>query len=50
LIDWVAEAFSPKKFPWFRDEFIHPYQLEKAYKGEPLVNMFSGFIGKQTAA
>ncbi len=50
LIDWAVQAFSPKKFPWFRDEFIHPYQLEKAYKGEPLVNMFSGFIGKKTAA
>jgi len=50
LIDWAVQAFSPKKFPWFRDEFIHPYQLEKAYKGEPLVNMFSGFVGKQSAA
>jgi DNA-binding transcriptional LysR family regulator len=50
LIDWAVQAFSPKKFPWFRDQFIHPAQLEKAYKGEPLVNMFSGFTGRETAA
>lgn len=50
LIEWVVQSFSQKKFPWFRDEFIHPLQLEKAYKGEPLVNMFSGFIGRKTAA
>jgi DNA-binding transcriptional LysR family regulator len=50
LIDWAIQAFSPKHFPWFRDEFIHPNLLEKAYKGEPLVNMFSGFTGKASAA
>ena len=44
LIDWVIEAFSPQKFPWFRDEFIHPNDLESAYKGEKLVNMFAGFV------
>jgi len=27
LIDWVIQAFSPEKFPWFRDEFIHPLKL-----------------------
>jgi len=45
MIDWAIKAFSPQKFPWFRDEFIHPDELEKTYRGEPLVNMFAGFIG-----
>jgi DNA-binding transcriptional LysR family regulator len=27
LIDWVIQSFSPEKFPWFRDEFIHPEKL-----------------------
>jgi DNA-binding transcriptional LysR family regulator len=45
MIDWVIKAFSPQKFPWFRDEFIHPNELTAAYRGEPLVNMFAGFGG-----
>ncbi len=24
MIDWLSAAFDPVKFPWFRDEFIHP--------------------------
>lgn len=43
VIDWVKESFDEKKFPWFGEEFIHPYDLPKAYRGEPLVNMFGGF-------
>jgi hypothetical protein len=38
-----VEAFNPSKFPWFRDEFIHPTELEKLYKGTPLASMFDGF-------
>jgi DNA-binding transcriptional LysR family regulator len=45
MIDWAIKAFSPQKFPWFRDEFIHPDELGKVYRGEPLVNMFAGFMG-----
>lgn len=43
MIDWVIEAFNPVQFPWFRDDFIHPDELPKTYKGEPLVNLFEGF-------
>jgi DNA-binding transcriptional LysR family regulator len=43
MIDWAIKAFSPQKFPWFRDEFIHPNELAQAYRGEPLVNLFAGF-------
>jgi DNA-binding transcriptional LysR family regulator len=45
MIDWAIKAFSPQKFPWFRDEFIHPDELANVYRGEPLVNMFAGFMG-----
>ena len=43
MIDWIVEAFNPSKYPWFRDEFIHPSDLETQYKGGPLANMFEGF-------
>lgn len=29
IIDWIKEAFSPQRFPWFRDEFIHPRELQQ---------------------
>ncbi len=35
MIDWAVEAFNPQKNPWFRDEFIHPSELEKYLKSEP---------------
>lgn len=28
-IDWLIEAFNPQKFPWFGDEFIHPFEMRK---------------------
>jgi DNA-binding transcriptional LysR family regulator len=43
MIDWIVESFSPVKFPWFRDEFIHPNDLKDVYKGEPLIRQFEGF-------
>lgn len=43
LIEWTIESFDGRKYPWFRDEFVHPDDLQKSYKGEPLVNLFAGF-------
>lgn len=48
-IEWLIESFDPRHFPWFRDEFIHPKDLPKEYKGEPLVNLFEGFTGRTSA-
>ena len=45
VIDWLIEAFEPSRFPWFRDEFIHPDRLQGMYSGGPLINMFEGFTG-----
>ena len=44
LIDWTVQSFDGRKYPWFRDEFVHPNDLQNAYKdAEPLVNLFAGF-------
>jgi DNA-binding transcriptional LysR family regulator len=44
LIEWIIQSFDGRKYPWFRDEFVHPNDLQKSYKeAEPLVNLFAGF-------
>jgi DNA-binding transcriptional LysR family regulator len=43
MIDWLVDAFNPGKYPWFKDEFIHPQQLKTVYMGEPLTHLFGGF-------
>ncbi len=44
LIEWTIQSFDGRKYPWFRDEFVHPNDLQKSYKeAEPLVNLFAGF-------
>jgi DNA-binding transcriptional LysR family regulator len=46
-IDWIVQSFDPQRFPWFRDEFIHPNDLAKEYHGDPLVNsLFAGYAGQ----
>jgi DNA-binding transcriptional LysR family regulator len=45
LIDWLVEAFSPKRFPWFRDEFIHPRDLPARIDDAPISELFEGFAG-----
>jgi len=42
-IDWLVEAFNPAKFPWFKDEFIHPSEFKAVYMGESLTHLFGGF-------
>lgn len=31
-IEWLIEAFDPRRNPWFRDEFIHPRKFAKLHK------------------
>ena len=45
-IDWIIESFDSKQFPWFGDNYIHPSDLPREYRGAPLVNLFEGFVGK----
>ncbi|HMK79901.1 MAG TPA: LysR family transcriptional regulator [Xanthobacteraceae bacterium] len=35
-IEWIVDMFDPRKFPWFRDEFIHPNELTKPNRLRPL--------------
>jgi len=37
VIDWLVEAFSPKRYPWFCDDFIHPQDLPDDVDGLSLV-------------
>lgn len=39
LIEWVVQSFSPERFPWFRDEFIHPNKLMEHYPSDTLMNL-----------
>ena len=43
MIDGSAGRFNPTKFPWFKDEFIHPREFKPVYKGESLTHLFGGF-------
>jgi hypothetical protein len=43
MIDWLVEAFNPARFPWFKDEFVHPREFTAVYKGESLTHKFGGF-------
>ena len=45
LIDWLIGAFSPRTFPWFRDDLVAPAELEQLYNGEHMANLFVGFTG-----
>jgi DNA-binding transcriptional LysR family regulator len=42
LIDWIIQSFSPEKFPWFRDEFIHPLKLMDYSRADPLSPLVHG--------
>lgn len=33
LIDWLIDAFSASKYPWFADQFVHPSKLPKTPQG-----------------
>ena len=43
-IEWIVQAFDPRRFPWFRDEFIHPDRLADLYKGPPVENPFGAVL------
>jgi hypothetical protein len=51
MIDWLVEAFNPVRFPWFKDEFVHPSEFDAVYKGESPTRLFGGFSteGRQKA-
>jgi DNA-binding transcriptional LysR family regulator len=34
-IDWIIQAYNPRRYPWFRDDFLHPNRFAEIYKGAP---------------
>jgi DNA-binding transcriptional LysR family regulator len=43
LADLLIASFAPRRFPWFRDEFIAPQDLAKSFSGKMPSNPFEGF-------
>jgi DNA-binding transcriptional LysR family regulator len=43
-IEWIMQAFDPRRFPWFRDEFIHPDRFREIYKGPTPKNAFGDVL------
>jgi hypothetical protein len=39
----VTKLSLPRRFQWFKDEFIHSNRLKAVYKEESLRNLFEGF-------
>ncbi len=35
MIGRLVEAFNPAKFPWLKDEFVHPPEFKAVYKVNP---------------
>jgi DNA-binding transcriptional LysR family regulator len=42
-IEWLIQCYDPRRYPWFRDEFIHPNQFADLYKGGPLAGTLADF-------
>lgn len=45
LIDWLIEAFNPRRYPWFSDTFIHPKDMPQTFDGNGTPLLFEGFEG-----
>jgi DNA-binding transcriptional LysR family regulator len=44
VIDWLKAIFDPARYPWFRDEFIHPNDLvEMAPEGTDIQSVKGSF-------
>jgi hypothetical protein len=43
-INWITQLFDSRRFPWFRDEFIHPDRFPETYKGPPIRNAWAEFL------
>jgi DNA-binding transcriptional LysR family regulator len=40
-IEWVMQIYDPRRYPWFRDEFIPPDRFADLYKGPALSRAFA---------
>jgi DNA-binding transcriptional LysR family regulator len=46
-IDWLRDCFDIERYPWFRDNFVHPDQFEDRISQSKVVSLFDSF---ETAA
>jgi DNA-binding transcriptional LysR family regulator len=42
-IEWLLQCYDPRRYPWFREEFIHPRRFSEMYKGGPLASSLADF-------
>ena len=40
-IDWIVKCFDPGRYPWFREDFIHPARFAETYKGKRLTGLLT---------
>lgn len=45
-IKWLKTLFDPKVYPWFRDEFVPPKQIEPSAQERAGPSLFDGFARK----
>jgi DNA-binding transcriptional LysR family regulator len=43
VADWIRRIFNPDRFPWFRDEFIHPSEFVDNLPADSSANVGKGF-------
>lgn len=48
--DWLADCFSPKRFPWFGDEYLPPAQIERLAGRLDMEDYFAGFAPVRPSA
>jgi DNA-binding transcriptional LysR family regulator len=52
FIDWLRDIFDPVRYPWFRDEFIHPRDLLdwKPRRAQPGIERATGIMAHPRTA
>ncbi|MEM9429695.1 MAG: LysR family transcriptional regulator [Pseudomonadota bacterium] len=50
MIDWLIASFDPSKYPWFRDEFIHPASFANFDSRHWQDSAIRGFVSAGIAA
>jgi DNA-binding transcriptional LysR family regulator len=43
-IEWLIECYDSRRYPWFRDAFVHPDRFSELYKGAPLAASLADFL------
>jgi DNA-binding transcriptional LysR family regulator len=44
LIDWLIALFSPHRYPWFADDFVHPSKFPTTFEGAPSKGLLKPFM------